>query len=65
MARKRVEAPNEDRGEEISTARKFRVVYPLSRNGKLHNINDIVEFELTEEEEMKLIGQSLEEIKEL
>ena len=46
-------------------ARKFKVVYSLGRNGNLYSPGDIVELNLTDEEEVRLVGQSLEEIKEL
>jgi len=42
--------------------REFKIVYPLFRDGKLYKIGETVELELTEAEEMKLVGQSLEEV---
>jgi len=65
MARKKAEMSKEEKGEEISMARKFKVVYSLGRNGNLYSPGDIVELNLTDEEEVRLVGQSLEEIKEL
>lgn len=65
MAKRKEEMPKEEKGEEISTARKFKVVYSLGRNGKQYSPGDIVELNLTDEEEVRLVGQSLEEIKEI
>ena len=48
--------------EKVTEKRKFRVVYPLFRDGTLYKIDDVEEFELTEGEELKLVGQSLEEV---
>lgn len=41
--------------------RRFRVVYELHRD-KIYHIGDIVELALTEAEEARLVGQSLEEV---
>ncbi len=43
--------------------RKFKVLYPLMKDGETYKIGDVKELALTETEEMKLIGESLEEVK--
>jgi hypothetical protein len=65
MAKKAKEA---DKGEEKTVdteKRQFRVVYPLRKDGKLYSPGDIIELALTEDEEIKLAGQSLEEFKKI
>lgn len=60
MSKKEKEIEKEKEVE--TTKRKFRVLYPLFKDGKPYNIGDVEEFALTEEQEVKLIGQSLEEV---
>ncbi len=64
MAKKEKEMEGEEKGEggEKGKKRKFRILYPLMRDGKTFKIGDVEEFNLSEIEETRLVGQSLEEV---